>query len=60
MALSNWLSRARHRAVIRRALASSLVVGPILIVSNHGDAIMQGDISRITAFKMALTVIVRY
>ena len=36
------------------------VVGSVLIVINHGDAILRGDLSRGRLFRMALTVLVPY
>jgi hypothetical protein len=45
---------------VRRALASALVVGPILAAINHGDALVNDDISRGRLFKIALTFLVPY
>jgi hypothetical protein len=45
---------------VRRALASALVVGPILAAINHGDALVHGEISGGRLFKIALTFLVPY
>ena len=46
--------------VVKRALGHAAVVGAILIVINHGDAILRGKIGGARLFKMALTVLVPY
>lgn len=46
--------------VVRRALLYTAVVGTILILINHGDAILQGEVSGMRLMKMALTVMVPY
>ncbi|MCH8133793.1 MAG: nitrate/nitrite transporter NrtS [Myxococcales bacterium] len=38
----------------------ALLVGPILILINHGDSILQGEIGPVRALKMALTMAVPY
>ena len=45
---------------MRRALASALVVGPVLVAINHGDAILSGDVSPGRLLRIALTVIIPY
>ncbi len=46
--------------VVRRALKYAIVVGTILIVINHSDAILRGDLSRGRLFRMMLTIAVPY
>jgi hypothetical protein len=46
--------------VVRRALAFAVVVGSVLIVINHGDAILSGDVGPGRWLKMGLTVLVPY
>lgn len=46
--------------VVRRAVASALVVGPLLIAINHGDAIVKGDVTGSRLLRIALTVLVPY
>jgi len=53
-----WWAYAVSRATVRRALASALFVGPILVAINHGDAIVRGDVSPGTILKTLLTFIV--
>jgi hypothetical protein len=58
--LNEWLQLARSRPVIRRALKYAIGVGSVLIVINHGDALLRGDISLVRLLRMALTVSVPY
>lgn len=46
--------------VVRRALKIAAVVGTVLILINHGDALLKGDVSAGRIFKMCLTVFVPY
>lgn len=55
-----WLSTACEPAVVRRAIRIALVVGALLILINHGDALMRGAISPLRLAQMALTVLVPY
>ena len=48
------------RSTVRRALGVAAVVGSVLIVINHGDAILRGDLSRGRLLRMALTALVPY
>jgi len=56
----SWLRLARTPSVIRRGLAYAIIVGAILIMINHGDAILRGEVSAGGAWRMALTVLVPY
>jgi hypothetical protein len=47
-------------SVVRRALGYAVVVGTVLIVINHGDAILAGHLDGPRVLKMALTVLVPY
>jgi hypothetical protein len=38
----------------------SLIVGPILIAINQGDAIAAGAVDRVAVIKMGLTLVVPY
>jgi hypothetical protein len=51
---------AFHPSVVRRACGYALVVGAILIVINHGDAILAGELDATRWWKMGLTVLVPY
>lgn len=55
-----WLAIAARPTVTRRALAYALVVGPILIAINHGDALLRTDIDAARLGKMLLTLFVPY
>ncbi len=54
------LQLALQPSVVKRALKYAVVVGIILILINHGDAILEGDVTHAQLFKMALTVLVPY
>lgn len=56
----SWLSDATQWPVVRRALAYAVVVGAVLISINHGDAILQRDITTNRLLKMGLTILVPY
>ena len=45
---------------MHRALKYAIGFGTLLIVINHGDAIVPGDISFVRLFRMALTMTVPY
>ena len=56
----DWIKLACQPAVVRRGLAYAVVVGAILIVINHGDALLNGDITVSRLWRMGLTVLVPY
>ena len=55
-----FLAIACSRAVVARAIKVALVVGCILIVINHGDALWAGDIDSVRLAKILLTLLVPY
>ncbi len=55
-----WCELACTPSVVRRGLKFAVVVGAILIGINHGDAILQGELTRTNYVKMGMTVIVPY
>jgi hypothetical protein len=55
-----WRRVALRWDVVRRALASSLLVGPVLVVINHGGALLRGDFGPHRIFQIALTMCVPY
>ena len=55
-----FLATASDPKVIRRAILNAVIVGPILIAINHGDAILAGDVSLGRVAKMGLTFRVPY
>jgi len=54
------LQTARRPEVVRTALRFAVVVGPILVFINHGDAILAGTMDATTWLKSALTMVVPY
>ncbi len=46
--------------VVRRAIFYSVVVGPILILINHWDSLIDGQVDKMQMAKMALTFAVPY
>lgn len=58
--MKTWVQTAQQPAVVRRATKVALVVGTILILINHGDALLRGDIPLNRILKMLLTVTVPY
>ncbi len=54
------LETARQPEVIRTALRFAVVVGPILVFINHGDAIIAGTMNSTDWLKSALTMVVPY
>ena len=58
--MKDWLAMAFTRAVVKRALACMIVVGAVLILINHGDAIFHGDLSRGRIAQIGLTFLVPY
>ena len=58
--MSTWLGLATQPSVVKRALKTALLVGTILVLINHGDAIVTGRVGLEQALKMMLTVVVPY
>jgi len=58
--MNEWFRAATRPSVIRRALSYAIVVGVVLIAINHGDAILQGDVSFSRLLRMLLTICVPY
>ena len=57
---TGWLGLAFQRSVVRRSLTYAIVVGAILILINHREAILEGDVGTNRIVKMGLTVFVPY
>ena len=55
-----WLDLAFQRSVVLRSLAYCVVVGAVLILINHGEAILEGEVGAGRVVKMGLTVMVPY
>ena len=58
--MQNWFHIATSRDCTRRAFGYTIVVGVILILINHIDALIRGDIDTIRVVKMGLTILVPY
>ena len=56
----SWIAVATSRSVVRRAAAVAPIVGTILVIINHGDAILRGDLGVGRLLRIALTVMVPY
>jgi len=50
----------RSRPVLLRAIKYAVVVGILLLVINHGDAIVHGDLTPGRLVRMGLTVLVPF
>jgi hypothetical protein len=55
-----WLRMASRPSVVRRACRYAIGVGALLIVINHGDALLQRNVTIGRLLRMALTVCVPY
>lgn len=55
-----WLDIAFGRSIVIRGLKYSAVVGSILIIINHGNAIMDGAVGTTRLVQMFLTLLVPY
>ena len=55
-----WMHIAADRAIVRRALATCVVVGGILTLINQGPALLQGQMSTGTVWQIALTLLIPY
>ena len=58
--MTETLSLCFTRSVVRRAAYSALIVGTILILINHSDALLRGELDAPRLFRMGLTVVVPY
>jgi len=55
-----WLDAASERSVIRRALASSAIVGVFLTAVNHGPQLARGELDAGLAAQVGLTLLVPF
>lgn len=58
--MMEWFRLACTPSIARRALLYGLAVGTLLIIINHGDALLRMEISPARLFRMALTMTVPY
>ena len=60
MATSGWLRDATSAAVVRRAVQTSIVVGSVLTLINHGAALARTGLTAEDLLPIALTYLVPY
>jgi len=58
--MKHRLKIAKQPAIVRTATRFALIVGPILVMINHGDTIIAGEMSTIDWLKSSLTMLVPY
>ncbi|WP_442505866.1 nitrate/nitrite transporter NrtS [Novipirellula sp. SH528] len=58
--MKSWLQLALSRTVVLRALGYSVFVGTLLVVINHGDVLLNGELTTGMGRKMGLTYLVPY
>lgn len=58
--MKSWLAIALEESVRRRAFKVAVIVGSILALINHGDAMVAGMVTLTIAIKIALTFLVPY
>ena len=60
MNLNKWLKLACEPPVLMRGIRVAVIVGPILILLNHGDTLFFGTVTSAVALKMILTPLVPF
>jgi hypothetical protein len=58
--IRQWLHIASRKPIVMRGLKYGIVVGSILIIINHGNAIAAGTVDSTRVIQMMLTVLVPY
>jgi hypothetical protein len=58
--VAEWFQLACTRSIVRRACRYAIGVGTLLILINHGDAILRRELSLTRVLRIALTVTVPY
>ncbi len=58
--MTSWWQLAWRPDVVARALRTAALVGTVLVVINHGDALLAFDLDTNRVLKMILTVCVPY
>lgn len=58
--MREWFRVAADPVVVRRALGVAGVVGAILVVINHGTALLNGDITLTRTIQIVTTILVPY
>ncbi len=60
MFMFNWLSIAFEANILKRSLIVTVFVGTILMIINHGDVIIEGNLTATHSFKIILTYLVPF
>ncbi|MDX8380627.1 MAG: nitrate/nitrite transporter NrtS [Ghiorsea sp.] len=60
MRLKKRAQIAKQPEVIRTAMKFAFIVGPVLIIINHGDKILVGEMQQLDWLKCLVTLIVPY
>lgn len=55
-----WLTSCLTKPVMKRASSTALIVGTILILINHGNSLLKGEVDLTRVLQMCLTVLVPY
>jgi hypothetical protein len=55
-----WWAQASQPRTVRRSLKTSAVVGTVLVMINHGAALLAGDVNGVRLMQMLLTYLVPY
>jgi len=55
-----WLAIAMQESIRKRAIRIAVVVGSILALINHGDALLSGQMTVAAWIKVVLTFVVPY
>ena len=58
--MREWLRLAFDGSVVRRALMVAAVAGSVLVVVNHGEALLHGDRSLTRIVKVISTMMIPY
>ncbi|RJP55787.1 MAG: hypothetical protein C4557_00780 [Anaerolineaceae bacterium] len=58
--MNDFVTLCFSRPIVKRATLTALLVGAILTVVNHGDALLHGQVDGVRLFKIILTICVPY
>ncbi len=58
--MTEWLRLCFSKNVMRRSFWTAIIVGAILVMINHGEAILHGQVTTGRIFQIILTVCVPY
>ena len=58
--IREWLHIASRKPIVMRGLKYGIIVGSILIIINHGNAMAAGTVDSTRVIQMILTVLVPY